>query len=75
MCAQMSPVLANNNYRIIEWPGLKRTAMFMSFQPPCYVQAHQPPDQAAQSHIHTLKGCCCLSFLCLDEICLRKVGI
>jgi len=35
----------------IEWPGLKRTAMIIKFQPPCYVQGRQPPDQAAQSHI------------------------
>jgi len=25
--------------------------MIIKFQPPCYVQGHQPPDQAAQSHI------------------------
>ena len=25
--------------------------MIIEFQPPCYVQGHQPPDQAAQSHI------------------------
>jgi len=25
--------------------------MITEFQPPCYVQGHQPPDQAAQSHI------------------------
>ena len=36
---------------IIEWPGLKRTTMIIEFQPPCYVQCCQPPDQAAQSHI------------------------
>ena len=24
--------------------------MIIEFQPPCYVQGHQPPDQAAQSH-------------------------
>ena len=35
----------------IEWPALKRTTMIMEFQPPCYVQGCQPPDQAAQSHI------------------------
>ena len=39
------------NHRIIEWPGLKRTIMIIQFQPPCYVQGHQSPDQAAQSHI------------------------
>jgi len=35
----------------IEWPGLKRTTVITEFQPPCYVQGCQPPDQAAQSHI------------------------
>ena len=40
-----------NHHRIIEWPGLKRTTMIIKFQPPCYVQGRQPPDQAAQSHI------------------------
>ena len=25
--------------------------MIIEFQPPCYVQGHQPPNQAAQSHI------------------------
>jgi len=39
------------NQRITEWPGLKRTTMTIEFQPPCYVQGHQPPHQAAQSHI------------------------
>ena len=39
------------NHRIIEWPGLKRTTVIIEFQPPCYGQGHQPPDQAAQSHI------------------------
>jgi len=38
-------------HRIIEWPGLKRTTMIIEFQPTCYVQGCQPPDQAAQSHI------------------------
>ena len=37
--------------RITEWPEWKRTAMIFEFQPPCYVQGRQPPDQAAQSHI------------------------
>ena len=36
---------------ITEWPGLKRTTMIIQFQPPCYVQGHQPLDQAARSHI------------------------
>jgi len=39
------------NHRIIQWLSLKRTATIIQFQPPCYVQGHQPPDQAAQSHI------------------------
>ena len=43
------------DHRIIEWPGLKRTTMIIEFQPPCYVQGHQPPDQAAQSHIHDVR--------------------
>ena len=43
---------------IIEsWPGLKRTTMIIEFQPPCYVQGHQPPDQAAQSHIQPGPEC------------------
>ena len=41
-----------NYHRIIEWPGLKRTTMIIEFQSSCCVQGHQPPDQAAQSHIH-----------------------
>jgi len=38
------------NYEI-EWPGLKSTTMIIEFQPPWYVQGHQPLEQAAQSHI------------------------
>ena len=38
-------------HRIIDRPGLKRTSKIIQFQPPCYVQGHQLPDQAAQSHI------------------------
>ena len=38
-------------HRIIEWPRLKRTIMITKFQPPCYVQGHQPLDQDAQSCI------------------------
>jgi len=35
---------------------LKRTTMTTSFKHPYCVQAHQPPDQAAQSHIqHSLE--------------------
>ena len=40
-----------DHLRIVEWPGLKRTTVIVEFQPPCYVQGRQPPDQAAQSHI------------------------
>ena len=43
-------VAFSNNHRIIEWPGLKRITVIIEFQPPCYVQGRQPPDQAAQSH-------------------------
>ena len=31
--------------------GWKEPQWPLSFNPPCYVQGHQPPDQAAQSHI------------------------
>ena len=41
--------------RIIEWPGLKRTTVIIEFQPPCFVQGHQPPDQAARSHSHSFR--------------------
>jgi len=37
--------------RPAEWLGLKRTSKIIWFQPLCYVQGRQPPDQAAQSHI------------------------
>ena len=47
-CPQMN---FGGKKRIVEWPGLKRTTMIFKFQPPCYVQGHQPPDQAAQGHI------------------------
>jgi len=43
--------VSGNLRGITEWLGLKRTTMIISFQPPCCVQGHQPPDQAAQSHI------------------------
>ena len=43
-------------HRIIEWPGLERTITIIQFQPPCYVQGHQPVDQAAQSHIQPESG-------------------
>ena len=45
------PLQKKTIHRIIEWPGLKRTIMIIEFQPPCYVQGHQPLEQAAQSHI------------------------
>ena len=41
------------HHRIIEWPGLKRTTMIIHFQPPCYVQGCQPPDQPAQRLVYT----------------------
>ena len=41
----------------IEWPGLKRTTVIVWFQPPSYVQGHQPLDQAAQSHIQPSLEC------------------
>jgi len=31
--------------------------MIIQFQPPCYVQGWQPPDQAAQSHIQPGPEC------------------
>ena len=45
------PADTGQDHRITEWPGLKRTTVIIEFQPPCYVPGHQPPDQAAQSHI------------------------
>ena len=45
-------------HRIIEWPWLKRTRTITWFQPPCYVQGHQPLDQATQSHIQPGLECC-----------------
>jgi len=61
-------------HRIIEWPGLKRTTMINEFQPPCYVQGHQPPDQTAQSHIQP--GLECLQgwgilFQCDTTLCVK----
>ena len=39
--------------------------MIIEFQPPCYVQGHQPADQAAQSHIQPgLDGAGSLLLLC-----------
>jgi len=57
------------SHRITEWPGLKRTKMIIKFQPPCYVQGHQPPAQAAQSHIQP--GC----HLTALHNCLRKESV
>jgi len=39
------------NHGIIERPGLKSTTMIIKFLSPCYMQGHQSPHQAAQSHI------------------------
>ena len=49
-------------HRIIEWSGLKRTTVIISFQPPSYVQGYQPPDQAAQSHIRPGLEWMCIHF-------------
>ena len=49
--------------RITEWPGFKRTTMIIQFQPPCYVQGRQPPDQAAQSHIQPGLECLLVQFM------------
>ena len=68
-------------HRIIEWPGLKRTTVIISFQPPCYVQDRQPADQAAQSHIQP--GLECLQgwgihnllgqlFQCVTTLCVKN---
>jgi len=43
--------IVSQNHRTIEWPGLKRTSKIIWFQPLCCGQGHQPPEQAAQSHI------------------------
>jgi len=37
--------------RILEWLGMEGTSKIIQFQPPCHGKAHQPPDQAAQSHV------------------------
>jgi len=61
---QVSEFLQREGHRIVEWPGLKRSTMIIEFQPPCYVQGHQPQDQAAQSHIQPgLEGSLALSLL------------
>ena len=55
--------------------------MIIEFQPPCYVQGHQPPDQAAQSHIQP--GLECLQgwgihnllgnlFQCVTSLCVKN---
>ena len=67
-------------HRIIEWPGLKRTSKVIWFQPPCYVQGRQPPDQAAQSHILAMNasrdGASTTSlgnlFLCVTILCVKN---
>jgi len=38
-------------YRIIEWRGLIKTTMTISFQPLSYVQGRPPADQTAQRHL------------------------
>jgi len=38
------PFSMQDYHRIIEWPGLKRIITIIEFQPPCYVQGHQPLD-------------------------------
>jgi len=43
-------------YRIIEWPGLKRTLKITEFQPPCCGQGYQPLDQAAQHKLLDLSS-------------------
>jgi len=47
----LSIPIVQARHRITDWPGLKRTTTINQFQPPCYVQGRQPPDQATQSHI------------------------
>jgi len=59
-------------HRITEWPGLKRTTVIIEFQPPCYVQGHQPPDQAAQSHIHP--GLECLQGWGIHYLFGKRIG-
>ena len=41
--------------------------MIFEFQPPCYVQSRQPPDQAAQSHIQS--GLECLQGWGIHSLC------
>ena len=50
-------ILQEMHIRIIEWPGLKRIAMIIEFQPTCCMQGRQPLDQAAQSHIQAGLEC------------------
>ena len=54
--------------RITEWPRVEKDHNAHPVPTPCYVQGHQPPDQAAQSHIqpglqchrcHIVSGGCC----------------
>lgn len=35
-------------HRILEWPGLEKTTVLISFQPLCCVQGRQPAVQTAQ---------------------------
>jgi len=55
--------------------------MLIEFQPPCYVQGHQPADQAAQSHIQPglecLQGWGIHSLLgqpvqCITTLCVKN---
>ena len=50
-------ILTVGFHRIIEQPGLKRSTMIIEFQPPCYVQGRQTPDQAAKSHTQSGPEC------------------
>jgi len=69
----MAKVALIKNHRIIEWPGLKRTTVMMEFQPPCYVQGHQPPDQALNA---SRDGASTTSlgnlFQCVTTLCVKN---
>jgi len=67
-CREHVPYIA---LLITEWPGLKRATMIIWFQPPCYVQGHQPPDQAAQSHIQP--GLECLQRWSIHSLPMTKL--
>ena len=64
--------LQQKDHRIIKRPGLKRTTMIIWFQPPCYVQSRQPPDQAAQSHIQP--GLECLQGWGIHNFSQQQIG-